>query len=95
MLHGFGHGFAHGFGHGHGKVGASMLVITLAVDCNMLHGCPHVGHGVGFGHVLHGFGHVLHGFAHPQSAIAGMANITATANTNTTAANFFITTPFF
>jgi hypothetical protein len=59
----------------------------------MLHGCPHVGQGF-CGHVLHGFAHVLHGFAHvPHSANAGTENITATATTNTNAANFFIATP--
>jgi len=64
-----------------------MLLITLAVDCNMLHGCPHVGHVLVFAHVLHsGFAQVL------SAAMAGIANITATANTNATAANFFIAT---
>lgn len=107
VLHGFcfahvGHGFCfahvlHGFGQG--KVGASMLLIVSAAVCNTLDGCPHVTHG--FGHVLHGFGsaftHVLlHGFGHEQlSAMTGIANITATAITKATTANFFILPPFF
>lgn len=95
VLHGFGFGQGlHDFGHG--KDGASMLVITFAVDCIMLHGCPHVTHGfaTGFGHA-HGFAHA-HGFGHPQSAaITGTANITATAITNTTAAILFIVPSFF
>jgi hypothetical protein len=89
LLHGFGH-VLQGFGHvphfGH-RLGACMLVITLAVDCIMLHGCPHVGHAFGCAHLLHVED------PHPEPANAGTANITATATTNTNAANFFIATP--
>jgi hypothetical protein len=93
VLHGFGHGFGHVTHFGH-RSGAFMQPMAFAVDCNMLHGCPHVTHGLGCGHVLHGFTHLLH-FPHPDPASAGTENITATATTNTNTASFLIITPPF
>jgi hypothetical protein len=60
-----------------------MLFMTFAVDCSMLHGCPHVGHGFGG----HGFAQVS------DPANAGMANTIATADTNTNATIFLIVIP--
>jgi len=90
----FGHGVLH-FGHRHG---ASMLVITFAVDCSMLHGCPHVGHGFACGHGCAHAGHLTHpGFTQLEHvpANAGTANTAATANTNTNATIFLIVIPPF